>query len=91
MGLLGKAALVAGGYYIYKRHQDKKKTQRGEEHFANQRDAPQMNSNDYYPRDNKSQYGDNNYPRDSKSQLEYPPQHNANPSYASVDRKSEYA
>merc|ERR1711981_653940 len=33
----------------------------------------------------------NDYYHDNKSQLEYPQQQNGNPSYASFDRKSEYA
>merc|ERR1712072_1418986 len=90
MGLLSKAALVGAGYYAYKHHQNKKRAERGELDMSNQkRDAP----NDYYPHDNKSQYGANaDYyrDRDSKSQLKYP-QQNGNPSYASFDRKNEYA
>lgn len=88
MGLLSKAAIVGAGYYAYKHHQNKKRAERGEIDPSQQkRDAP----NDYY-HDNKSQYGANqDYYRDSKSQLEYPQQQNGNPSYASFDRKSEYA
>merc|ERR1712072_346099 len=67
MGLLSKAALVGAGYYAYKHHQNKKRAERGELDMSNQkRDAP----NDYYPHDNKSQYGANaDYYRDRDSRV----------------------
>jgi hypothetical protein len=106
MGLISKAIVIGGGIWAYKHHQDKKRAERGESnHLAAERDAYNQRENpgqgqsqyggnaDYY-RDTKSQYGGSNpdyYPRDSKAQLEYRPQQQPNPSYASFDRRTEYA
>lgn len=88
MGIIGKAILAGGAYYLYKQRQEKKRAERGEVGFSNhqqQREAP----NDYYPHDNKPQYTDNNaYPRDGKRELEYP---QSNPSYQSFEPKREYS
>jgi hypothetical protein len=104
MGLFSKAAIVGAGYYAYKHHQDKKKAQRGEVDFSNQNPNPNQKrdlspNNNYYPNDNKSQYGGGNPDyyrdtRDSRAQLDYPQhQQNGNPSYSSFGTagKQEYA
>lgn len=75
MGLFSKAALVGAGYYAYKHHQDKKKTQqRGEVDFSTQTQNPTQNPNqhqhqyqkrDLSPNPNNNYYPNNN---DNKSQ-----------------------
>lgn len=40
MGLIGKAVVLAGGYYLYKQHNDKKRVEREFEQYRNTHEGP---------------------------------------------------
>ncbi|KIW06548.1 uncharacterized protein PV09_02978 [Verruconis gallopava] len=76
-GLLSKAAIIAGGVYLYKQHKDKKRAERTSEHHR-YTDAVDQNTQDYQP----PKYND--YPSDHKSQPQVDYARKSNPSYETM-------